>query len=122
WKEANWSESIIYKKGSSTDCSNHRGISPTPVVTKLLSSILVRHFTVERRSRIGEEQAGFRPGRGCIDHIFTLRQVLEQADNSCVPRFQGCVRFNRSIDSVRHTCAERYSHEICQHPTCAILE
>ena len=24
-----------------------------------------------------EQQAGFRPGRGCIDHIFTLHQELE---------------------------------------------
>ncbi|CAH8573961.1 unnamed protein product [Dicrocoelium dendriticum] len=85
WKEervpANWSESIIvaiYKKGSRTDCSNHRGISLTPVVTKLLASILVPRLTAEQESRIREEQAGFLPARGCIDHIFTLRQVLEQ--------------------------------------------
>ncbi|CAI2738146.1 unnamed protein product, partial [Dicrocoelium dendriticum] len=38
---AHWGESImmaIYKQGSRTDCSNHRGISLTPVVTKLLAT------------------------------------------------------------------------------------
>ena len=31
--------------------------------------------TPEQQTR--ENEAGFRPGRGCIDHIFVLRQVLE---------------------------------------------
>ena len=27
---------------------------------------------------IRKEQSGFRPGVGCIDHIFTLRNIVEQ--------------------------------------------
>ena len=77
----NWGHSIIvpiFKKGSRNDCGNHRGISLTPVITRLLASVILRRLTNARESNIREEQAGFRPGRGCIDHIFTLRQVLEQ--------------------------------------------
>ena len=29
-------------------------------------------------SAIGEEQCGFRSGRGCTDHIFAFRQVCEK--------------------------------------------
>ena len=29
--------------------------------------------------RVMEEQAGFRAKRSCIDHVFTLRQVMEKA-------------------------------------------
>ncbi|CAH8614533.1 unnamed protein product [Dicrocoelium dendriticum] len=62
---ANWRESttvVTYKKGSRTDCANHRGISLTPVVTKLLTPILVRRLLTERKSRIRKEQAGIHLG------------------------------------------------------------
>ncbi|CAH8518135.1 unnamed protein product [Dicrocoelium dendriticum] len=107
WKEdsipANWSESIIvaiYKKGSRTDCSNHRDISLTPVVTKLLASSIVRRLTAERESWNREEQAGFRPGRGCIDHIFTLRQVLEQRHAYRRPTIAVFLDFKSAFNSV----------------------
>ena len=41
-------------------------------------SLLLRRLAAARESLTREQQAGFRPGRGCIDHIFTLRQILEQ--------------------------------------------
>ncbi|TNN07774.1 hypothetical protein EWB00_007528, partial [Schistosoma japonicum] len=60
-----------------SSCDNHRGISLTNIVSKLLASIILRRLTRAREEQTRENQAGFRPGRGCIDHIFTLRQVLE---------------------------------------------
>ncbi|XP_013783218.1 uncharacterized protein LOC106467415 [Limulus polyphemus] len=85
WEEESvpeaWGDSIIipvYKKGTRGDCANHRGISLTPVISRLLAALLLRRLTPDREKCIREEQAGFRPGRGCIDHIFTLRQILKQ--------------------------------------------
>ncbi|KER27673.1 LOW QUALITY PROTEIN: hypothetical protein T265_13747, partial [Opisthorchis viverrini] len=75
----NWGESVtvpVFKKGAR--CGNHRGISLTPVVTRLLASIVLRRITVAREILTREQQAGFRRGRSCVDQIFTLRQVLEQ--------------------------------------------
>ena len=72
----NWGESIIvpiFKKGSRSECSNL-----TPVVTRILASLILRRLIATREASIREEQARFRPGRGCIDHIFTLCQILEQ--------------------------------------------
>ena len=76
----NWGESTvipIFKKGKKTLCDNHRGISLTPVVTTLLALIILHRLAPAREGYTREQQAGFRPGRGCIDHIFTLRQHLE---------------------------------------------
>ena len=76
----NWGESTvipIFKKGKKTLCDNHRGSILTPTTTRLLASIILHRLTPARENYIREQQAGFRPGRGCIDHIFTLRQHLE---------------------------------------------
>ena len=77
----NWSESIIvpiFKEGSRSECSNHKGISLTSVVTRILASLILRRHIATHEASIREEQAGFWPGRRCIDHMFTLRQILEQ--------------------------------------------
>ena len=71
-----WRESVIipiYKKGDRSSCENHRGISLVNVASKLLTGILLRRLSNARESCTRENQAGFRPGRGCVDHIFTLR-------------------------------------------------
>ena len=54
-----------------TLCDNHRGI-------KLIAAIILHRLTLARENYIREPQAGFRRGRGCIGHIFTLPPHLEQ--------------------------------------------
>ena len=98
-----WGESIvipIFKKGSRNDCANHRGVSLTPVIARLLASICLKRLTPFRESQIREEQAGFRPGRGCIDHIFTLRQILEQRHLYRQPTITVFLDFKGAFDSV----------------------
>ncbi|KER27877.1 hypothetical protein T265_05160 [Opisthorchis viverrini] len=68
----------IFKMGTRIECSNHRGVSLTLVGTKLLSSLILRRLMAAREVLTRKNQAGFRPGRKCVDYIFTLRQVLEQ--------------------------------------------
>jgi len=99
----NWGESIIvpiFKKGARNECGNHRGISLTPVVTRLLASLILHRLSAVRESSIREQQAGFRPGRGCIDHIFTLRQVLEQRHEYRRPTILVFLDFKGAFDSV----------------------
>ncbi|KER21929.1 hypothetical protein T265_09861 [Opisthorchis viverrini] len=50
------------QRHSQSECGKHRGISLTPVVTRLLASIMLRHFKVTREILTREQQAGFRPG------------------------------------------------------------
>ena len=99
-----WGESIvipIFKKGKRTVCSNHRGVSLIPIISKLFASILLRRLTPSREQTIREQQGGFRPGRGCVDQIFTLRQYMEhrhtyhRANDIRLPRSQSRVRFSR---------------------------
>ena len=76
-----WTKNLvipIFKTGKKIICDNHRGISLTPIITKLLASIILHRFILARENYIREQQAGFRPGRDCTDHIFTLRQHLSR--------------------------------------------
>ncbi|CAH8458083.1 unnamed protein product [Dicrocoelium dendriticum] len=75
-----WSRSIIvpiFKGGSRSECGSHRGISLISIASKLLASVILHRLTGTRESQIREGQAGFRRGRCYLDHIFTLRQLLE---------------------------------------------
>ena len=66
----------LYKgKGDKCECSNSRGISLLSAVFKLFGRLLIKTGT---ECAIGEEQCGFRHGRGCMDQVFAIRQVCER--------------------------------------------
>ena len=107
WEEgrvpADWAKSIcipIHKKGSQIECSNYRGISLIQVAAKVLESILARRMNSFRESHIREQQAGFRRGRSCIDHIFVVRQVLELRKAYRVPTLACFLDIKGAFDSV----------------------
>ena len=69
----------LYKgKGDRLVCSNSRGISLLSVVGKLYGRILIGRIRDCTERVLGEEQCGFRRGRGCTDQIFTVRQLCEK--------------------------------------------
>ncbi|CAH8660484.1 unnamed protein product [Heterobilharzia americana] len=78
---SNWSKSRIipvFKKGEKSSCDNHRGISLTNIVSKILGSKIIRCLSGARELQAEKiRQVGFRPANGCVDQIFKLRQVLE---------------------------------------------
>nr|CAH8876432.1 unnamed protein product [Trichobilharzia regenti] len=98
-----WCKSLIipiYKKGDKSSCDNHRGISLTNIVSKVLGSIIMRRLSGAREAQTRESQAGFRPGRGCIDHIFTLRQILEHRHSYRRPTVIIFLDLKAAFDSV----------------------
>ena len=76
-----WKESIIvpiYGKGDKTDCTNYRGISLLLTTYKILSNILLSRLTPYAQEIIGDHQCGFRHNRSATDHIYCIRQILEE--------------------------------------------
>ena len=51
-------------------------------------------------STIDREQAGFRPGSSCIDHINTLRIIIEQSAEYSSDLHLVFVDFEKTFDSV----------------------
>jgi len=58
------------------DFSNYRGISVTSVMSRLYGKILTD--LVEKENKDEEVQSGFRTGRSCTEHIFCMKQFIEQ--------------------------------------------
>ena len=70
---------LLYKgHGEKCECSNSRGISLLSVVGKLFGRVLSKRVRAGTECAIGEEQCGFRQGRGCTDQVFAVRQVCEK--------------------------------------------
>ena len=69
----------MYKgKGDKCECSNSRGICLLNVVHKLFGRVLIKRVRDGTECAIGEEQCGFRQGKGCMDQVFAVRQVCEK--------------------------------------------
>jgi hypothetical protein len=102
----------IFKKGTKSLCDNHRGISLVSIASKVLTGIIRRRLLDAREHQIREEQAGFRPQRGCIDHIFTLRQILEHRHTYRQPTIVVFLDLKAAFDSVFRkglwNCLQRY--------------
>lgn len=78
-----WKSAIIvpiYKgKGEKKECKNFRGISLLSIPGKVYGRILIERVVQRTERLMGEEQCGFRKGRGCVDQIFALRNIMEKS-------------------------------------------
>ena len=76
-----WARGLIfplYKDGDARNPDNYRGITLLSVVGKVYASVLNARVMkwCEKNGVLSEEQAGFRPGRSTVDHIFSVAEVL----------------------------------------------
>ena len=65
-------------EGDVHDLGKSRGVTLVSQVLKLLERVLDGRIRKNIECEIGEEQQGFRKGRGTTDGLFTLRQVVEK--------------------------------------------
>lgn len=118
WREgevpAEWGKSIIVpiykKKGDSGQCNNYRGISLMDHIAKLYERMIECRLREIVEQSLGEEQHGYRKGRGTTDLIFSLRQVVEKAYEYNVDLFIVFIDLQKAFDSVPRgrlwTCIE----------------
>ena len=100
---SDWDTSILLpfpKKGDRTVCENYRGISLLNAATKIFSTLLLDRFALQRHAKTRPNQGGFRPGRGCVDQIFTLRRILEHRFKFQQPTAACFIDFRAAFDSV----------------------
>ena len=98
-----WEEGIIYptyEKGYKSVCSNYRGIIFLNVTYKKLTSLLHNRLQKFAERETGDYQAGFRPNRSAIDHIHTLRQIMEKCYEYKIELNKLFIDFRQVFDKV----------------------
>lgn len=69
----------ILKKGDLTKFDNWRGISLLDTTGKLFTKIIQMRLQNVIEDVLPDSQCGFRSGRGCVDMIFCVWQLIEKA-------------------------------------------
>ena len=101
-----WLEGVmfpIYKnKGDPKDPSNYRPITILSCMGKLFTSVLNHRLTIfqEENDIIEQNQAGFRKGYSCADHLFTLHSLFELLKKRKMKLFTAFIDFSQAFDSV----------------------
>ena len=86
-----WTEGVIVKipkKGALSYCNNWRGISQLSVPSKILAKIII------------QRASGFLKGKGCIEQINTLRNIIEQCTELQRQLYINFLYFEKAFDSV----------------------
>jgi endonuclease/exonuclease/phosphatase family metal-dependent hydrolase len=98
-----WNKGLICKipkKGNLQECRNWRGITLLTQVSKVLSKILISRIQKGVDDSLRKEQAGFRTGRGTVNQIFILRNILEQVNEWNATMHTHFVDFEKAFDSI----------------------
>jgi hypothetical protein len=69
---------VLKKKPQATKCSDHRTISLIAHTAKIVAKILRRRIEKKIEDVLGEDQFGFRKGKGTKDAIKMLRIILNE--------------------------------------------
>ena len=69
---------VLPKKGDLSLPGNYRGIMLLETAYKIVTIIIHNHLRPIAESLDQEAQCGFRPGRGCIDSIFTVKMAMKK--------------------------------------------
>ena len=98
-----WNRSVVvlfFKKGDNTLLKNYRPISLLSHVYKLFSRVITNRLERRLDDFQPSEQASFRKGYSTIDHIHTLRQVIQKTEEYNLPLCLAFVDYEKAFDSV----------------------
>ena len=82
------------------NCNNWRGITLLSVPSKVFLRVIATRIIKAIDGILRKEQAGFRANKGCIDHIFALRNIIEQCIEWQHTIIINIVDFEKAFDSL----------------------
>ena len=93
---------VLFKKGNAADPSNYRPISLLPIMYKLFTKLIGSRINVVLDAAQSVDQAGFRSGFSCEDHLFTVCRVLETTREFQIPVWAATIDYRKAFDTVEH--------------------
>ena len=103
----------LTKKGNFMECGNWRGITLLPVAAKVLGKVIITRIRDTVDIRLRQEQAGFRRGRGTIEQIFIMRNIIEQVIERNANLYVCFVNFEKAFDSINRGILWEIMREYC---------
>lgn len=93
---------ILYKKGVPQLPENYRPISILPILYKLFRQVLLARIQESLDAAQSCDQAGFRSGFSCDDHLFATCMLFEKCREFRLPLWTAAVDFKKAFDTVEH--------------------
>lgn len=98
WKNAE--VILLFKKGDKENLENYRPVSLLSHLYKLLTKIVTNRLTRELDFYQPAEQAGFRKGFSTVEHIQTIRCLLEKTTEYNIKIHLAFIDYKKAFDSV----------------------
>ena len=93
---------VLYKAGDAKDPANYRPICLLPILYKVFSKIQCKRIGVFLDAEQPVDQAGFRATFSCEDHLLTVVQLAEKAEEFQLPLWMAAIDFKKAFDCVDH--------------------
>ena len=96
---------VLFKKGDQQALENYRPISILPILLKLFSRVIHARINSNLDAAQSVDQAGFRSGFACDDHLFSVTMLAEKAKEWNTPLWIVAIDFKKAFDT-----AVSYTH------------
>ncbi|XP_047998769.1 uncharacterized protein LOC125236115 [Leguminivora glycinivorella] len=93
---------LLHKKGDKSLVNNYRPISLITNMYKIFSKVILNRISKELEANQPKEQAGFRSGFSTVDHIHTIKQIIEKHLEYNKIFYLAFIDYNKAFDSLKH--------------------
>ena len=81
---------------------NYRPICIIPILHKLFSKIIPQRIYKTWNNAQSRDQAGFRPGFSCDDHLFAVAMLVEKLNEYGRPCWMAALGSKKASDTITH--------------------
>lgn len=93
---------LLHKKGPRDEIGNYRPISLISNIYKVFAKVILERISLVLNENQPVEQAGFRKDFSTIDHIHTIKQLIQKYNEYNKQIYIAFIDYSKAFDSLRH--------------------